>query len=330
MALPGFREPGRISLAGLHAAADGSVYHCCNHSHLPAPEVTADGRLKLEFLRPKKADLAGLRYQVEFNHSLDGEWAENPSAITEIDTAAHSHRDAVSVMDSETGLPRRFARVLLLPEGSAAPSGLLYDVNFNQAATNEIHDANGTLLLTADSTIGWGAGVDGGAASFDGQDQFLRFVPTPFLTELNDFTISIWIRLDERRFWARVFDFGPDRHANMFLTVSDSNGLPRYAITTNGASQEEQITGNARLPVGKWLHLALTMKGKTGRLYVNGSEVGVNHSMTLGPSDFGLGKHYLGKSKYPGDPLFKGAMDQLKIFDRALTPEEIGLISGAP
>ena len=52
--------------------------------------------------------------------------------------------------------------------------------------------------------------------------------------------------------------------------------------------------------------------------------------MTLGPSDFGLGAHYLGKSKYPGDPLFKGAMDQLKIFDHALTPEEIVLISTAP
>ena len=57
--------------------------------------------------------------------------------------------------------------------------------------------------------------------------------------------------MDEHRFWARVFDFGPDTEANMFLTVSMQSGAPRYAITRTVLSQEEQITGSAPLPVGE-------------------------------------------------------------------------------
>jgi hypothetical protein len=44
------------------------------------------------------------------------------------------------------------------------------------------------------------------------------------------------------------------------------------------------ITGTAALLLNQWSHLAVTLSGSTGTLYVNGTAVARNASMTLDPS----------------------------------------------
>jgi hypothetical protein len=52
--------------------------------------------------------------------------------------------------------------------------------------------------------------------------------------------------------------------------------------------------------------VAVTLGGSTGILYVNGTEVGRNSSMTLTPDSFGATtQNYIGKSQYP-DPYLDG------------------------
>ena len=73
----------------------------------------------------------------------------------------------------------------------------------------------------------------------------------------------------------------------MFLTPKNgANGKIRFGIKNNG-SAEQIIDGQAALPTGGWHHVAVTLNGPTGTLYVDGVQVGINNAMTLKPSDYG-------------------------------------------
>ena len=106
----------------------------------------------------------------------------------------------------------------------------------------------------------------------------------------------------------------------MFLTVNAGTG-PRFAITTAGGGDEQRInpTTPGQLPLNQWIHLAVTLSGHTGTLYVNGAPVGTNPNMTLRPSSMGnTTQNWIGKSQY-ADPGLNGTVDDFRIYDRALS-----------
>ncbi|HYO09525.1 MAG TPA: LamG-like jellyroll fold domain-containing protein [Tepidisphaeraceae bacterium] len=146
-------------------------------------------------------------------------------------------------------------------------------------------------------------GLTGGAAD----------LPDGIVSGLTDFTISGWVYLDSNPSWARIFDFGTGTSAYMFLT-NNTNGTAalRYAITTSGGGGEQIITAPP-LPVGAWSHVAVTLVGSVGTIYVNGVAAATNTNMSLRPANLGTTiNNYLGKSQYP-DPAFQGKIDDFRI-----------------
>jgi DUF1680 family protein len=184
-------------------------------------------------------------------------------------------------------------------------------------------------------------------------------LPDGIVTGLGDFTIAAWINLSvyDRTLLsdsgpnanaaalnngAVVFDFGspnPELGAapltRMFLTVRASNEqpVPRFAITTSGADKEQRIDGTAPLPTGEWTHLAVTLRGGTGTLYVNGVEAGTNTAMTLAPRDLGATKgNWIGRCQFPqrNVAFLNAGLDDFHIFDRALTAAEVQSLTQSP
>ncbi len=74
--------------------------------------------------------------------------------------------------------------------------------------------------------------------------------------------------------------------------------------------------------------MAVTLSGTTAMMYVDGVEATRNATMMLKPSSLGMtDRNYLGKSQFD-DPYLNGAVDELIIYNRALTAQEIrGLAS---
>jgi DUF1680 family protein len=157
-------------------------------------------------------------------------------------------------------------------------------------------------------------------------------LPQEAINQLTDFTIATWINLGSTASWTRLFDFGQSTGINMFLTprAGVTGDVPRFAITVGGSGAEQRIDGSAALPVGAWVHVAVTLSGSTGTLYVNGQPSGANTAMTLNPSSLGNpGNRWIGRSQY-GDPFLDATIDEFHIFDRALTqPEVASLLDSA-
>ena len=101
----------------------------------------------------------------------------------------------------------------------------------------------------------------------------------------------------------------------------------RFGIQ-NG-SGEQQLNAPA-LPTNIWTHVAVTISGSTGKLFVNGAPVATNISMTINPVDVGTKYNYLGKSRFAADPLYSGRLDDFRFFSSALTDAQVAAIYSTP
>ncbi|WP_243349172.1 LamG-like jellyroll fold domain-containing protein [Parabacteroides sp. FAFU027] len=156
-------------------------------------------------------------------------------------------------------------------------------------------------------------------------------MPNDFTTSVTDFTVATWVKVDNPRGWARIFDFGANTSNYMFLCPNQGSatGNLRFAIRTTSVN-EQQLNGPSGLTTGQWAHVAVTLSGTTGTLYVNGAVVATNTSMTLNPSSLGsTTQNYIAKSQWP-DPGFNGSLDDFRFYSRALTRADILKLMGYP
>ncbi len=203
-------------------------------------------------------------------------------------------------------------------------------LKFDEGSGVSAADASGnnwTGTLVGGPT--WVAGKLNNAVSLSGSTQYVT-LPSGVVNDLTTCTISTWVNLSAVSDWTRLFDFGSGTTNYMFL--SPKNGATkkvRFAIRT-AAVTEQVIDGTAALPTGGWHHVAVTLDGATGTLYVDGTQVGQNTGMTLNPSSLGAtGNNYIGKSQF-SDPYLNGAVDDFQIFGQALTAQQIAALAAPP
>ncbi|MFM9694879.1 beta-L-arabinofuranosidase domain-containing protein [Streptomyces europaeiscabiei] len=154
-------------------------------------------------------------------------------------------------------------------------------------------------------------------------------LPNSVLGGASAITLSAWVKPTHNANWTRIFDFGDNTTRYMYLAARNASGFPRFAVTTNGPGGEQGLNGTAALPLNQWSHLAVTIGGGTGTLYVNGTAVAQNASMSLTPAALGtLANNWLGRSNFPTDPVFAGAFDEFNVWSRALTAAEITSLQG--
>jgi arabinan endo-1,5-alpha-L-arabinosidase len=187
---------------------------------------------------------------------------------------------------------------------------------FNTDAREHLGLYNGTLqnkaVITNDSSRG-------NVLNLDGVTNYVVLAGPV----ANCSTLAAWVKWNGGGVWQRVFDFGTDTTNYFFFTPLASSGKMRFAITTNSAGGEQQINAATAMPTGSWCHVAVTLDGTNGLLYLNGNPIGTNSSLTIRPWQILAKNNYLGKSQWPGDPLFSGRIDSFRVFGRPLSGTEI-------
>ena len=213
-------------------------------------------------------------------------------------------------------------------EVSATPTELLDWWKFDETSGGMAADSGGggktgTLM----SGASWVSGIISNAVHLDGSANGYVSFPSGLVSSLNDFSISCWVKADVSAIWARVFDFGSGTGTYMFLSPFNGSGVVRYAILTPSSGGEQGINSPSALTTGVWHHLAVTLSGTTGVLYIDGMAVGTNSSMTLNPSSLGsTTQNYIGKSQW-NDPNLTGAVDDFRIYARVLSGGEVAALS---
>lgn len=126
---------------------------------------------------------------------------------------------------------------------------------------------------------------------------------------------------------------------NMWINPSDLTG-PRYLIYSAGEFVDiylnegvfnygdfegvDPITASPAVVINEWTMLTATLEGANVTLYMNGQVAGTGTSVSTLPIDpIPL---YLGSGNAE-DAFFLGAMDDVQIFNRALSAEEIGALA---
>jgi hypothetical protein len=157
----------------------------------------------------------------------------------------------------------------------------------------------------------------GKALLLDGTSQFVRVANSV----ANARSFTAWVKWNGGADWQRIFDFGDGTTKYLFLTPRANTGTMRVAIKNGGA--EQQITAPFSLPTNSWCHVAVTLDGSQGILFLNAIPVATNTSLTIRPWQLLAKTNYLGKSQFALDPYFNGKIDSFRVFARALSPQEI-------
>lgn len=197
-----------------------------------------------------------------------------------------------------------------------------------EATTSSEHALVAHYLLngnTLDSSINLNHGATPGnqlftegkagsqAMVFGGDSAFIKLPAT--IANQNEITIATWVYWNGGTPWQRIFDFGNGENEYMNLT-------PRMRFSIKNGGTEQRLDASA-IPVGQWVHVAITL-GKSGaRMYYNGEMADESTNITTRPVDFRPVLNYIGKAQTEV-PIFDGMMDDFRIYNYELSAEEIG------
>ncbi|GAA1187839.1 LamG-like jellyroll fold domain-containing protein [Nesterenkonia xinjiangensis] len=153
-------------------------------------------------------------------------------------------------------------------------------------------------------------------------------IPSGQFQEAEDLTVSTRVRWSgDGGAWQWLLALGADTERYLFTTPSHGDGQFRSAITTEGAGGESTITGLSPLHAEEWATLTVTLDSAADTLttYLNGVAVGstpttVSAAELWGPEAEISG--YIGRSFY-SDPPFTGEVDDFRIYDAALTEDQV-------
>jgi hypothetical protein len=213
-----------------------------------------------------------------------------------------------------------------VPTAVAPPSGLVSWWTADTTAADLTGRNNATL-----SNVTYAAGEDGQAFNFNGSNGWAALGDPSSLAFTQSFSIEGWIKvngLPTNYNFGTIMFRGDDRGGlDPYTLVISPNGNLQFGID-NASNQGIGI--QAPIATGQWVHVAATLDDATGlmTLYENGAVV-AQTTTTIRP--FGA----LDPTQQPGvgignsnalsnyDVPFNGLIDELAVYNRALTAAEV-------
>ena len=201
----------------------------------------------------------------------------------------------------------------------AQPTGPVAAYGFSEGSGTTATDVSGNLNTGTVSGATWtAAGKYGSALIFDGVNDRVTVPDAPSLDLTTALTLEAWVYPTGAGGWRTVL-LKEMPNALAYVLYQGYGARMSGAVTIGGT--QRKITTPSTLPVNTWTHLAMTYDGATLRLFVNAVEVSSLAApgavmSTANPLSIG------GNSVWNNE-WFAGRLDEIRIYNRALTPAQI-------
>jgi hypothetical protein len=172
------------------------------------------------------------------------------------------------------------------------------------------------------------AGRIGSAASFGGV-QCARVPYGSWLDTPTAFSISAWIWVDQivdQVAFGKPFGSG-DVNAWSIVAWTPANG-PGLCLESVDVNSNNQPVCGPYAPTGTWLHVVGRWTGLSKAVFVNGMMVGERNPAAVAMMD--VHDIVIGCDENTGATalFWNGRIDELQVYDRALTDQEIMMLAG--
>jgi hypothetical protein len=164
---------------------------------------------------------------------------------------------------------------------------------------------------------------DPSSLSFNGQDQWLEVGNPPLLDVGGAIALAAWVRPTSVDGYHMVVSHGFRNDPNFEVSLRIKDG--RYEFTYWNSMDHVGAANIAPSDLGTWIHLCGTFDGSEYVLYRNGVKVAATADSATPPPNVDT-PWAIGARIAPPDPasrLFDGAIDDVRVYGRALRPAEV-------
>ncbi|CAG0951391.1 MAG: hypothetical protein OIN86_08545 [Candidatus Methanoperedens sp.] len=201
-----------------------------------------------------------------------------------------------------------------------------FDENTGTTASDSSVNKNNGIISGAT----WTQGVFGNALSFNGNSNYLEIQNSSSLDSIDkEITIEAWIKtpLTTRGTIVEKWLYDPTNDRAYVFTVNTDGSLSMLISENGQYPSKTGILGSSnKVPANTWTHVAVTSDGNTIRMYINGNldpNTAVSPAGGIYASNANL---HLGAWQYSSTgkiAYFSGSLDEVKIYNRALSTSEI-------
>jgi hypothetical protein len=251
-------------------------------------------------------------YQWYFNGTtLPG---QNNASLTLNNIQPTSAGSYFAIASNPFGVATSAVAVVIVNSGSCtpAPKGLVSWWTGNGNALDSAGGNNGTVQ----GGVTYTNGIVGQAFSFNGTSEavLIPYSSRSDLSAMPGWTIEAWVNPASfnNSSWPTIFAKG---HWEASLGLNAGTGKLESWI--NNASQ---LVGTTAVPLGQWSHVALVYDGTNRIFYVNGAFAGAGSAPVINPD---ITNSFIGNVVPNDSASFNGEIDEVTIYNRALSPAEI-------
>lgn len=226
--------------------------------------------------------------------------------------AGKTYYYALKTEDKSTNLSDYSEEISCSPAGgNTLLMRLAFEGNLQDATPNGNHGA-------APSGESYTEGKNGEQAlAMDGEKTFVQ-LPT-LIARHKALTMAAWVWWDGSRSNERIFDFGDGGDLQFYLTPRNNSGRMEF-VFRNGDEEQTVLTGV--LPQGRWVHTVVSIDSSALTYYMDGEKLFASQKITLKPSDFNFILNYVGRGQDKEAPFFSGKIDDLRVYNYALSDAE--------
>ena len=202
---------------------------------------------------------------------------------------------------------------------NAQLTGLVAAFSFSEGTGTTTADLSGNNNNGVLSGATWSAaGKTGNALSFNGTSSRVTVADAASLRLSTGMTLEAWVRPTAVPNWGAIILKEDTSDLAYSLYANSNTNVPGSWIRFSSGTQS--ATGTAQLALNTWTHLAATFNGTVLRFFVNGAQVS---TLTVSGSLISTTKPLqIGSNQIWGE-YFQGLIDDVRVYNRALSPTEI-------